>query len=102
MQTAAQNARERALNGFAKAMDLIDTRLDAMKTLKSPDAQEIATLTRAITIAWTGMKDVTGLGFAEARAAARLKEDSTTKPALVPDVHVEFMEAEEVPDDSPA
>lgn len=101
MQQAAQTARADALACFAKATGLIGRRLDAMGQQSAPDAQEIATLTRAIAMAWAGMKDATGLGFAEARASAKLREDSSTKAALVPDVHVQFLDADPASDEGP-
>jgi len=101
MQTAAQNARVAALENFSRVNAIIGKRLDALERQTAPEAGELAALARAIATAWNGAKDATGLGFAEARASAKLREDSSTKAALVPDVHVEFIEAGPASDDEP-
>ncbi|MES2470592.1 MAG: hypothetical protein V4675_25080 [Verrucomicrobiota bacterium] len=69
--------------------------MDVLERLTVVDAQELGTLARAIATAWDGMKDATGLGFAEARARAKLTKDDNAAAALVPDVHVEFLDEAE-------
>jgi len=101
MQTAAQTARAAALDNFARVNRIITRRLEVLEKQPAPEATELAALARAVAVAWNGAKDATGLGFAEARASAKLREDSSTKAALVPDVHVEFIEAGPASDDEP-
>ena len=95
MQQAAQSARGAALANFSRINGIIARRLDVLERLTVVDAQELGTLARAIATAWDGMKDATGLGFAEARARAKLTKDDNAAAALVPDVHVEFLDEAE-------
>lgn len=92
MQDAAHDARRAALANFSRVNSIIGKRLVSLEKQASPSVKELVALTRAMTVAWNGLKDATGLRFAEARAGARLKTDDKTPPALVPDVHVEFLD----------
>jgi hypothetical protein len=90
-----------ALENFARVNAIIGKRLTALEKQPAPEATELAALARAVAVAWNGAKDATGLGFAEARASAKLREDSSTKAALVPDVHVQFLDADPASDEGP-
>lgn len=94
MQDAAQSARASALENFARVNGVLAKQIAALEKKKNPPVRDVVAITRAITVAWNGLKDATGLKFAEHRAGARLKADDKTPAALVPDVHVEFLDAD--------